>query len=132
MMILFKLILITFIIVMGLKIAMSKDMLLERLGEYFQKKVDDGHKYFELFICQWCMPTLYSIVAHAFAFGLKILPFEWNWQLLIRWPLVVMGSSFLCGNVWNIYETINRVREKNEAEANYLLRTLGEEEINNN
>ncbi len=128
MILLFKLILITFILVMGLKIAMSEGMLLERVGKYFQKKVDAGYKVFDLFVCPWCMSTLQSITAHAFAFGLGILPLEFNWQLVIRWPLIVMGSSFLCGNAWNIYETINRIRERNEAEANYFNSLLGREE----
>ena len=114
-----KLILITCTCVMGLKIAFSKGMLLENIGEWLENKVEAGHKAYELFICPWCMATLQSIVAHAFAFGLGILPMEWNWQLLIRWPLVVMASSFICGNAWNLYETINRIRERNEAERDY-------------
>jgi len=119
-MITLKLILITCTCVMGLKIALSKGMLLERLGEWLEYKVEEEKKkIYNLFICQWCMATLQSIVAHAIAFGLGILPMEWNWQLLIRWPLVVMASSFICGNAWNIYETINRVRERNEAERDY-------------
>jgi hypothetical protein len=132
MILLFELILITFIIVMGLKIAMSKDMLLEKLGSWLEKKAEEK-KIFEMFICQWCMATLQSVTAHFFAFGLGLLPFEWNWQLLIRWPLVVMGASFLCGNIWNIYETINRIKEKNEVEAEYLKRVMegAGEEVNN-
>lgn len=126
-MILLQLIGLTFIIVMGLKIAMSEGMLLENLGKYFERKVDEGNKGFEIFICQWCMASLQSLTAHAFAFGLGVLPFEWNWQLLIRWPLVVMGSSFVCGNAWNIYETINRIKERNEAEANYFNSLIQEE-----
>lgn len=129
MILLFKLIILTFICVMGLKIVLSKGMLLERVGEWLEYQVESGNKIFDLFICQWCMATLCSLLAHGFAFGLGILPLEWNWQLLIRWPLVVMGSSFLCGNVWNLYETINRVKEKNEAEANYLRGIIGEEKI---
>jgi hypothetical protein len=132
MILLFELILITFIIVMGLKIAMSKDMLLEKLGSWLEKKAEEK-KIFEMFICQWCMATLQSVTAHFFAFGLGLLPFEWNWQLLIRWPRVVMGASFLCGNIWNIYETINRIKEKNEVEAEYLKRVMegAGEEVNN-
>lgn len=105
---------------MGVKIVTSEGMLLEKLGFYFEKKADDGCKLCEMAICPWCLPTPCSIAAHFFAFGLGLLPFEWNYELLIRWPLVIAGSSFICGNVWNIYETINRVREKNEAEANYF------------
>lgn len=105
---------------MGLKIAMSEGMLLEKAGKFFQKKVDDGYKVFDLFICPWCAGTLQAITAHAFAFGLGILPMEWNWQLLIRYPLIVMGASFLSGNVWNLYETINRIKERNELEVEHF------------
>lgn len=99
---------------------MSEDMILERLGKYFEKKIDEGNKIYDLFYCQWCMATLCVMYAHFFAFGLGIIPFEWNWQLLIRYPLLVCASSFVCGNIWNIYETINRIKEKNEAEAKYF------------
>lgn len=102
---------------MGLKVAMSEDMLLERLGEWFKKQIDEGKKVYSLFYCQWCMSTSCSVVAYFFAFGLGILPFEFNWQLVIRWPLIVMGGSFVSGNLWNIYETINRIKERNEWEA---------------
>lgn len=116
---------------MGLKIAMSEKMLLEKLGGFFERKIDEGYKIFDLFYCQWCMGTLCVIYAHFFAFGLEVLPFEWNWQLLIRYPLLVCASSFICGNVWNIYETINRIKEKNEAEANYLKSLINLEEEEN-
>lgn len=124
-----QLVAITFVLVMGLKIVMSKGMLLERLGEWFERKIDEGHKWYDLFFCQWCMSTLCVIYAHFFAFGLGIIPFEWNWQLLIRYPLLVCAGSFLCGNAWNIYETINQIKEKNEAEAKYLKAIL--EQSNN-
>lgn len=131
-MILLKLIGITFILVMGFKIVMSEGMLFESVGRYFEEKVDNGNKKFEVFICPWCMPSLCSIIAHGFAFGLGVLPFEWNWQLLIRWPLVIMGASFICGNAWNIYETINRIRERNEVEADYYKTFFHNQEDQNN
>lgn len=107
-------------LVMGVKIVMSKGMLLEGLGDFFERKVEEGYKIFELFICPWCMNTLFSVVAHVFAFGLYIMPFEFNWQLLIRWPLIICGASFVSGNIWNLYETVNRIRERNEAETEYF------------
>lgn len=116
-MIALQLIAINFVIVMGLKIAMSEKMLLEKLGSFFERKIDEGYKWFDLFYCQWCMSSLCVIYAHFFAFGLKIIPFEWNWQLLVRYPLLVCAGSFLCGNAWNIYETINQIRERNEWQA---------------
>lgn len=126
MMILLKLISLTFIIVMGFKIIMSEGMLFENAGFYFKRKVDEGNKIFDLFICQWCMATLCSILAHGFAFGLNILPFSFNWQLLIRWPLVIMGASFLSGNIWNLYETVNSIKESNNAETEYYERCNSE------
>lgn len=120
MILILKLIILTVIIVMGLKIVMSKEMLLEDVGDYFERKVDEGYKVFDLFICPWCMATLCSLIAHAFAFGLGILPLEFNWQLVIRWPIVLCGASFIGGNLWNCYEAINRWKEKSEAEAEYF------------
>jgi hypothetical protein len=115
---------------MGLKIAMSEKMLLEKLGTYFEKKLDEGHKWPDLFYCQWCMATLCVVYAHFFAIGLEIIPFSWDWKLLIRYPLLVCASSFLCGNAWNLYETVNRIKERNEAEAAYY-NTMFEEQSEN-
>lgn len=130
MMILLKLILLTTMIVMALKIALSKNMLLEKLGSWVEYKSDE-YKFFDSFICAWCMPALQSITAHAFAFGLRILPLEFNWQLLIRWPLVIFGASFLSGNLWNLYETVNSIKEKNDAEAEYYERCNEMDELSN-
>lgn len=112
---------ITFILVMALKIVMSEGMLLERLGAFFERKVGEGKKVYDLFICPFCMATLGSLVAHGFAMGLGVIPFEWSWHLLIRWPLVVMFCSFLCGMTWTAYETLNKIKDKNEAEMHYYL-----------
>lgn len=132
MIVLFKLITITVIIVLGLKIAMSEGMLLEKLGAYFENKVKDGYKVFDLFICQWCMSTLCSIAAMIFAMGLDIIQFKWDWQLLIRWPLIVMGGSIIAGNFWNVYLTINQIKEKNEIEVEYFKKVLYEVEEDEN
>lgn len=126
--ILFQQIVLTVIIVLGMKIAMSEGMLLEKLGRYFEQKIDEGYKIFDLFYCQWCGGTFYGIVAYFFAFGLGLLPFEWDWQLLIRWPLITMGSSIIAGNLWNIYLTINSIREKHETEHEYLKSLMYEED----
>lgn len=118
-MITIKLIVITVTIVMALKVALSEGMIFQKVGEWLENKVKDGHKIYDLFICPYCMNSLQVFTAHAFAFGLNIIPFEFSWPLLIRIPLVVFASSFISGNLWNLYETVNRIKEKNEAEANY-------------
>lgn len=117
---LLQLILITVMIVLAMKVAMSEGMLLESLGRFFERKIDEGEKIYDLFYCQWCMSTLQSITAYFFAFGLGILPFEWNWSLIIRYPLIVFGASFISGNLWNLYMMFNQIRERNEAEAQYF------------
>jgi hypothetical protein len=119
MILLFKLIILTVIIVLALRVALSEGMLLEKLGGYFERKVDEGNRFFDIFVCPWCSGTLQSLTAHAFAFGLGILPFEWNWQLLIRWPLVVFASSFISGVLWTVYLTLNQIKENNMAQAEY-------------
>lgn len=131
MIILLKLILLTTMIVMALKIVMSEGMLLEKLGAWLERKIDEGHKAYDLFYCEWCSVSLQSITAHAFAFGLGILPLEFSWQLLIRWPLVIFGASFLSGNLWNLYLTINQIKEKNEAEKEFYERCNENDEQNN-
>lgn len=131
MILILKLVILTVIIVLALRVAMSDKMLLEKVGKFFEKKVEEGHKWADLIVCPWCSGTLQSITAHAFAFGLGILPLEWNWQLLIRWPVVVFASSFISGMLWTIYLTINQIKEKNEIEAhyyNYILSNVRQDE----
>lgn len=120
MLILLKLSFISFLCVMALKIAMSDKMLLSNLGEYFEKKVDEGNKVFDLFICPWCMGTLQSITAHLFAFGLGILPLSFNFKLLIRLPLIIFLTSISAGLVWTIYLTINSIKENYDLHNNFL------------
>lgn len=128
MIVILKLIAITFALVMGVKISTAEGMIFEKIGEYGERKVKEGWKVFEaLLVCPWCLPSIWSIVAHAFALGLGIIPFELNWKLLIRWPLVVMGASFVSGMAWTTYEMINRIKEKNEAETDFYLSALEEE-----
>ena len=116
-MIFFKLVAITVMLAMGWKIVTSEGMLLEKIGRWATKKVEDGNKIFDLLVCPWCTVSLQSIFAHVFAFGLEILPLEFNWHLLIRWPLIICGASFISGNLWNLYEAVNMVRERNEEQA---------------
>lgn len=122
-----KLIAITVVLVLSLKIVMSQGMLLERLGNYFERKIDEGYKVFDLFYCQWCMGTIATFPAYFFAFGLGILPFEWHWQLLIRYPLIVGATSIIAGNIWNVYVTINAIKENYEIQSKYYQSLLGDQ-----
>lgn len=120
MIIILKLIVLTFILVMGLKISTSEGMIFEKIGNYAKRKVEEGYKGWDLIACEWCAGTWLSIVAHFAAFGLGVFPFEWDWQLLIRWPFVFMGASFASGLSWTIYLTLNEIKESNKAQAAYF------------
>jgi hypothetical protein len=105
---------------MGVKISTTEGMIFEEIGNYARRKVDEGHKIWEaLIVCEWCLPSVYSIFGHVFAIGLGILPFEWSWQLLIRWPLVVMGASISSGLIWTIYLMFNQIKENNMAQTDF-------------
>lgn len=112
--VLLQLILITVMIVLALRVAISNGMILEKVGIYAEAKVEQGYKVWDLICCPWCAGTWISIVAHGFAFGIGVLPVEFNWSLLIRWPLVVFGASFTSGMLWTIYLTLNSIKENND------------------
>lgn len=108
---LLKLILLTAIWVLGIKIATAEDMVLEKLGNYGKQKVEEGYKIFEaLWVCEWCMPSVHSIIGYAFAVGLDIIN-GFDWKLVILYPLVVMGTSVVTGFTWNYLEKSNAITE---------------------
>lgn len=131
-MITLQLILITVVIVLALRIALSEGMLLENLGEYLESRAKKNKLFDLLGVCPWCSGTLFSIPAHFFAFGLGVIPFGWDWELLIRWPLVVFGCSFISGTLWTIVLTLNQIKDRNEQEKLYFesLNTPEEEKDN--
>lgn len=100
-----SLIALTSIWVLGIKIVTHKGMLLEDLGEWCLNK-SERHKMFEaLCVCQWCMPSIHSLVGYGFAIAIGILT-KLKWSLLFMYPIVVMGSSLTCGIIWLVYELL--------------------------
>lgn len=107
--ILFDLILITTILCLSIKISTSEGMWLERLGVYGERKIDEGANWVKpLFACEWCMPSLWTLVGFAFAFGIGILS-VFSWQLAFFYPLVVGGSSIVTGIIWNIITYLSKI-----------------------
>jgi hypothetical protein len=105
MLLLLKLIALTSIWVLGLKIVTSEGMILSKWADYGKKKVEEGKLIFEpLIVCEWCMPSIHSLFGYGFAFALGILPV--SWALLFIYPLVVMGSSIVAGLTWGSYKTM--------------------------
>lgn len=114
------LILLTWIWVMGIKIATAENMILGSLHKYGEQKLEQGHKIYEaLWMCEWCMPSIHSIVGYAFAFAIELIPFHFEWRLVFMYPMVVMGASLLSGMTWLLYLTLNKVHDRNDIQGQY-------------
>lgn len=103
----FNLIGITSIWVLGLTIATQPKMILFFLREKAEeKKGEKEHSWWDpIILCHWCMSSIHGIAGYLFAVGTGVIP-EFHWQLLIAYPIVVCGSSIVCGIVWALYKKI--------------------------
>lgn len=119
MILLFELIVITSILVLGYTIATQEKMLLHWIREWADKKHDEGAKWVEpVFLCHWCQPSVWSLFGFLFAYGIGVLDVSaWNsfaWNVLFYYPLVVCGSSIVCGFSWTWYLQKNAAKERDE------------------
>lgn len=129
MIVLFKLILLTTIWCLGMKIITSDHMILEKLGRYARKKVEEGKLIYDPIIaCEWCMPSMHSLIGYGFAIILGIIT-QFSWALVAIYPLVAIGSSIGTGMIWNFYLTMNSVKERNESQSDFYNRLPSEQEI---
>lgn len=120
MILLFQLIIITSIWVLGVKISVSEKMIFSQLGDYGEKKVEEGYKIFDaLWVCPFCMPTFHSLIGYGFAVGIGVIHY-WGWNLVFMYPLVLMGSSITAGFTWTAYTTINAIKENYTLQNEYL------------
>lgn len=125
---LLKLIVLTSIWCLGIKIATAEGMVLERLGNYASKKVNEGKIIFDPLInCEWCLPSIHSLFGYAFALGIGLIN-TFSWKLVVMYPLVVIGSSVVCGLTWTVYQMVNAIKEMNNVGIEYYHK----EENNNN
>lgn len=108
-----KLIFLSTIWSLGWKVVTAKGMLLEKIGEWGDKKVEDGYKIFEgLITCPFCIPNIHSLLfVYPLAFIIGIMPFEFNWEYVAIYPFCVSGSSFLSGAIWTVYLTLNAKKD---------------------
>lgn len=108
---LFSLIAITSIWCLGIKILTEEGMVLQNLGKWGELQVSLGVKWVEpAFYCQWCMPSIHSLVGFGFAWAIGLLP-ELSWHLIFFYPLVAMGSSLVNGLVWQHYKNREAAKE---------------------
>lgn len=100
--VLLKIILVSVIWCLGIKIVTSTGMVLEKLGGYGQKKVKEGYKIFEALICcEWCLASIHSSIGLLFTLisGIVI----WDIRILYLYPIIAMGTSFCTGILWNLW-----------------------------
>ena len=122
MMLLFELIIITSILVLGYTIATQEGMVFYNIRQWAEKKKEQGSKLIEpAFLCHWCQPSSWALIAFAFAFGMGIIEkFEWN--LLFYYVLTVCGSSLVNGLIWGYHLKSNADKELSESIINPFLR----------
>ena len=102
--ILIKIIFLTSVWVLGLTIVTQPEM---ALGEFRRWAEIKRRAIFEpIILCEWCMPSIHSLIGFAFAFALHVIPFKFSWDYVLMYPLVVMGSSFVCGMLWNSWKLL--------------------------
>lgn len=109
----------TYIWVIGVKIATSEGMILEKLGTWGEEQEEENKIFKGLITCPWCLPGVHSIVGWGYAFILGGIPFEWNWKYLVMWPIIIMGSSLCAGLTWTIYLAISKIGANNEIQSKY-------------
>lgn len=103
----FKLIFFTVCLVWGVKIVTEPGMMLDKLGEWGEKKVDAGYKIFDaLLTCPFCMSSIYTSFAYGFGYLMGIVT---EWKELIAYPIIVCGSSLVAGIIWQVFQLIIRI-----------------------
>ncbi len=114
---LYKLILITTILVVGWKIATAEGMLLHSVSVWANKSVAKGYKIFELLTCPFCMPSVFSILGYGFAWICHIAII--SGKVALMYPLVACGASILSGGIWLVYELITAKRDYYNLKSEY-------------
>lgn len=114
------LIFFTCVIVLAWRVAISDDMIFERIGQYAERKIDEGYKWHNLYSCPFCMPTVVTFIGWVFMFGLNIVPLEFEWGLVFVHFIAYFSSCFIAGFTWTVYTVLNAWKDKNEAEEEYL------------
>lgn len=98
---LFSLIVVTSILVVALRVAISEDMLLENIGFWAEDKIAKGHKIFKLLTCPFCAPSVMSIAGYFFCIVTGIVSYS-SYKVALLYPLVVCGASILSGFSWSV------------------------------
>lgn len=103
-----KILVMDVIWILGWKVVTGDSMLLEKVGQWGEKKYDEGYKIMDgLVICPFCLPNLHAIILiWPIAFLTGFVPFEWEWRYLIVHGFVACAASFICGTTWTLFKTM--------------------------
>lgn len=99
-----KLILTTSILVLGWTIATQPKMLLYSVRMWAESK--NAIIYEPLFLCHWCMGSIWSVFGYSFALATGMVCWG-GWHMIAMYPLVVCGSSIVCGLTWAFYQMVS-------------------------
>lgn len=102
---------------LGWKVVTAKKMLFENIGNWAKRKAKTN-KMYDVFICEWCIPNAHGLFfVWPLAFGIGIIPFEWNYKYLLMYPFCLGASSFITGMLWDSYLTMNAKRDYYKSET---------------
>lgn len=116
MILIIKVIALTVIWCLGLKVALSEGMIFEKIGQFLNHKVEvENKKIFKAIgQCEFCMPSIHTLFGIAFGLASKTIIFSWN--IVILYPIFVMGASFTTGVIWNLFSYLNTKKELAESQ----------------
>lgn len=116
MILIFKVITITVLWCLGLKVALSEGMIFEKIGKFFNDKVEvENKKIFKpIGQCEFCMPSIHTLFGIAFGLASKTISFSWN--IVILYPIFVTGASFITGVTWSLFSYLNTKKELVESQ----------------
>ena len=98
-------ILFTSLLILGFTIASQKGMIFHFITVFFEgKKKDKIYSIYDmLFLCIWCMPTIWSIFGYTFT---SIFLHEFKMEWLIFYPITICASSILNGLIWGLHNKL--------------------------
>lgn len=102
-----KLIFATSLLVLGWTIITQKNMALFFIREWAEKLDTKWSEPF--FLCLWCQPSVWSIFGYGLCFITGLVKFDY--VHILKYPLVVCGSSIVCGMTWTLYRLMSEVTE---------------------
>ena len=128
MILLLKLIAITTIWCLGIKILTADGMVLSKVGKFARKKIKEGQIIYEpLVSCEFCLPSIHSLVGYVFGVSIGVIT-GFSMSLVFMYPLVAMGSSIATGFIWNAYQTMMAAKDLSEVKIEFYDNFYEEEE----